>query len=89
MTPETVISVAREALTITAMVAAPPLLAALITGVLVGVLQAATQINEMTLSFIPKLIALAVTLLATGPWMIELLTSYTRSLFHNIPAMLG
>jgi flagellar biosynthetic protein FliQ len=89
MTPEAVIGVAREALTITAMVAAPPLLAALITGVLIGVLQAATQINEMTLSFIPKLIALAVTLLATGPWMIQLLTNYTRTLYQNIPGMLG
>ena len=54
-----------------------------------GVLQAATQINEMTLSFIPKLLALVVTLLATGPWMLQLLTSYTRMLFQNIPSMLG
>ena len=89
MTPETVLTVAREALTVTAMVSAPLLLAALVTGVLVGVLQAATQINEMTLSFIPKLLALVVTLLATGPWMLQLLTSYTRMLFHNIPSMLG
>jgi flagellar biosynthetic protein FliQ len=89
MTPELVLTVARESLTVTVMVATPLLLAALITGVLVGVLQAATQINEMTLSFIPKLLALVVTLLVTGPWMLELLTSYTRTLFHNIPAMLG
>jgi flagellar biosynthetic protein FliQ len=89
MTPELVLTVARESLTVTVMVATPLLLAALVTGVLVGVLQAATQINEMTLSFIPKLLALVVTLLVTGPWMLELLTSYTRTLFHNIPAMLG
>jgi len=84
-----VLTVARESLTVTVMLAAPLLLAALVTGVLVGVLQAATQINEMTLSFIPKLLALVVTLLATGPWMLQLLTSYTRMLFQNIPSMLG
>ncbi len=89
MTPEMVLTVARESLTVTILLAAPLLLAALVTGVLVGVLQAATQINEMTLSFIPKLLVLVVTLLVTGPWMLELVTSYTRTLFHNIPAMLG
>ena len=89
MTPETVLTVARESLTVTVLLATPLLLAALVTGVLVGVLQAATHINEMTLSFIPKLLALVVTLLATGPWMLQLLTSYTRMLFHNIPSMLG
>ena len=60
-----------------------------VIGVLVGVLQAATQINEMTLSFIPKLMALVVTLLVTGPWMLQILTGYTRMLFQNIPSMLG
>lgn len=89
MTPEMVLTIARESLTVTILVAAPLLLAALVTGVLVGVLQAATQINEMTLSFIPKLLALVVTLLATGPWMLEMLTGYTRTLFHNILSMLG
>jgi flagellar biosynthetic protein FliQ len=89
MTPEMVLTVARESLTVTVMVATPLLLAALVTGVLIGVLQAATQINEMTLSFIPKLLALVVVLLATGPWMLQLLTSYTQVLFRNIPSMLG
>jgi flagellar biosynthetic protein FliQ len=89
MTPELVLTVARESLTVTVLVATPLLLAALVTGVLVGVLQAATQINEMTLSFIPKLLALVVTLLATGPWMLQLLTGYTLTLFRNIPRMLG
>jgi flagellar biosynthetic protein FliQ len=84
-----VLTVARESLTVTIMVSAPLLLAALVTGVLVGVLQAATQINEMTLSFIPKLLALVVVLLVTGPWMLQLLTGYTRLLFQNIPSMLG
>jgi flagellar biosynthetic protein FliQ len=89
MTPETVLTIASESLTLTALLAAPLLLVTLITGVLVGVLQAATQINEMTLSFIPKLIALVLTLLITGPWMLQLITGYTRTLFTNIPGMLG
>jgi flagellar biosynthetic protein FliQ len=89
MTPEAVLTVARESLTVTAMVSAPLLLAALVTGVVVGVLQAATQINEMTLSFIPKLVALFVALLATGAWMLQILTGYTRMLFENIPSMIG
>ena len=89
MTPETVLTIASESLTLTALLAAPLLLVTLITGVLVGVLQAATQINEMTLSFIPKLIALVLTLLFTGPWMLQLITGYTRTLFTNIPSMLG
>ncbi|MEQ1803206.1 MAG: flagellar biosynthesis protein FliQ [Gammaproteobacteria bacterium] len=89
MTPETVLTIASESLTLTALLAAPLLLVTLITGVLVGVLQAATQINEMTLSFIPKLLALVLTLLITGPWMLQLIIGYTRTLFTNIPGMLG
>ena len=89
MTPELVLTIAREALTVTVLLATPLLLAALVTGVVVGILQAATQINEMTLSFIPKLLALVVTLLVTGPWMLQLLTSYTKNLFQTIPGMLG
>lgn len=89
MTPELVLTIASESLTVTALLAAPILLVTLITGVAVGVLQAATQINEMTLSFIPKLLALLLTVLITGPWMLQLITSYTRTLFTNIPGMLG
>jgi flagellar biosynthetic protein FliQ len=89
MTPETVLTIARESLTVTTLLAAPLLLVTLVTGVLVGILQAATQINEMTLSFIPKLLALMLTLLIVGPWMLQLITSYTRTLFTSIPSMLG
>jgi len=89
VTPETVLTIASESLTVTALLSAPLLLVTLVTGVLVGVLQAATQINEMTLSFIPKLIALALTLLVMGPWMLQVITGYTRTLFTNIPGMLG
>lgn len=89
MTPETVMTVGTRALEMTLMLAAPLLLAALLVGLVVGVFQAATQINEMTLSFIPKLIALAATLAVAGPWMLKLIVSYTRELFESIPALLG
>lgn len=89
MTPESVLTIASESLTITALLAAPLLLVTLATGVVIGVLQAATQINEMTLSFIPKLLALMLTLLIAGPWMLQLITGYTRNLFAAIPGMLG
>ncbi|MBN8279784.1 MAG: flagellar biosynthesis protein FliQ [Gammaproteobacteria bacterium] len=89
MTPETVLTIASQSLTLTALLSAPLLLVTLVTGVLVGVLQAATQINEMTLSFIPKLLALVLTLIVAGPWMLQMIISYTRNLFTSIPGMLG
>jgi len=89
MTPETVLTVARDSLTVASLLAAPLLLSALATGVFIGVLQAATQINEMTLSFIPKLLVLVVTLMIAGPWMLQLITQYTQALMNNIPLMIG
>lgn len=89
MTPETVMSVANHALTVTLMLAAPLLLVALVTGLLVGIFQAATSINEMTLSFIPKLIAISATLVIAGPWMLKLIVGYTRELFESIPGLIG
>ena len=89
MTPETVMTVGTRALEITLMLAAPLLLVALITGLLVGVFQAATQINEMTLSFIPKLVVMAATIAIAGPWMIKLMVNYTRQLFESIPGLIG
>jgi flagellar biosynthesis protein FliQ len=89
MTPESVMSVANHALTITLMMAAPLLLVALVTGLLVGIFQAATSINEMTLSFIPKLIAISATLVIAGPWMLKLIVGYTRELFESIPGLIG
>ena len=73
MTPETIMTIAQRALEITMLLAAPLLLAALVIGLLVGVFQAATQINEMTLSFIPKLIGMAATLVIAGPWMLKVI----------------
>ena len=89
MTPEAVVSIGQQALWIMLLVAGPLLLAALAVGLLVSVFQAATQINEMTLSFIPKLIALFVTLVAAGPWMLTLLVDYMRRLYQSIPSVIG
>jgi flagellar biosynthesis protein FliQ len=89
MTPETVLTIAQQALTVATMLAAPLLLGALATGLVIGVLQAATQINEMTLSFIPKLLALVVTLLLVGPWMLREIMFFTTNLITSIPGLLG
>jgi flagellar biosynthetic protein FliQ len=89
MTPESVVALGEHALVVTSLVAAPLLLAALVSGVVVGMLQAATQINEMTLSFIPKLLVLVATIFATGHWMLRTLVDYTRALFESIPGALG
>jgi flagellar biosynthesis protein FliQ len=89
MTPETVMTIGTHALEVTLMLAAPLLIIALVVGLLVGVFQAATQINEMTLSFIPKLIAMAATLAIAGPWMLKLIVGYTRELFESIPSLIG
>ncbi len=84
MTPDQVINIGQDALVVTVMVAAPMLLVALAVGLLVGMFQAATQINEMTLSFIPKLLALVLTLFAAGPWMLGTVTDYTRRLVTEV-----
>jgi len=89
MSPESVITLGEHALIVTSTVAAPLLLAALVSGVVIGMLQAATQINEMTLSFIPKLLALVATIFLTGHWMLQTLIDYTRNLFESIPGALG
>jgi len=89
MSPETVVTVGRHALEVTLMLAAPLLLTALAVGLIVGIFQAATQINEMTLSFIPKLLAMAAVLAITGPWMLRTLIEYTRGLIESIPGMIG
>ena len=89
MSPETVMTIGRQALEMTMLLAAPLLLVALAIGLLVGIFQAATQINEMTLSFIPKLIGMAVALLVAGTWMLRELVSYTRTLIESIPSLVG
>ncbi|MBI5007579.1 MAG: flagellar biosynthesis protein FliQ [Nitrosomonadales bacterium] len=89
MTPESVMTIGQQALELTLMVSAPPLLTALIIGLVVSIFQAATQLNEMTLSFIPKLIGIFVVLIITGPWMIGILLDYMIRLFSSIPYMVG
>ena len=89
MTPEAVMTLAQQAMEITLMVSAPLLLSALVIGLVVSIFQAATQINEMTLSFIPKLLAMFVVLMLSGAWMIGTLVDYTQRLFGNIPWMIG
>jgi flagellar biosynthetic protein FliQ len=89
MTPETVVTIGRQALEMTLMLSAPLLLTALAVGLIVGIFQAATQINEMTLSFIPKLLAMAAVLALTGPWMLRQLIEYSRNLIESIPGMIG
>jgi len=82
-----VIDVAREAMWITLLVSAPLLLVVLVIGVVIGIIQAATSINEMTLSFIPKLIGLAGTIVICGNWQITVLADYARGIFHRIPGL--
>ncbi|MEO0998400.1 MAG: flagellar biosynthesis protein FliQ [Pseudomonadota bacterium] len=89
MTPEMVTTLGQQALWVTALLAAPLLLAALGVGLFIGMLQAATQINEMTLSFIPKLLVLVLALSVAGPWMLEIILSFTTGLFARIPELIG
>lgn len=89
MTPTTVIEIGRGALELTLLISAPLFIAALVTGLIVSIFQAATQINEATLSFVPKLVAIFITLILAGPWMINMMTDYMRRLFESIPGVIG
>ena len=89
MTPETVTTIGQQALWVTMLIAAPMLLSALAVGLMVGMFQAATQINEMTLSFIPKLLVLVGALVVAGPWMLNIIVNFTLQLFEQIPALIG
>ena len=90
MTPDTVIDLGRSALSMTIMVSAPLLLAALVTGLVVSLFQAATQINEQTLSFIPKLLSLALMLIYAGPWILMLMIDFTQNLIIEVlPRVIG
>lgn len=89
MTPELALTISQEALKVTSLVAAPLLLTALAAGLLVGMFQAATQINDMTLAFVPKLVVLVISLGAFGAWMLTVLMDFTQSLIRSIPMILG
>ena len=89
MTPESVMTMGRTAMEVTLMVSAPLLLVALIVGLVISIFQAATQINESTLSFIPKLVGVFVTLVVAGPWMLSVMLDYMRQVFTGIPGLIG
>jgi len=89
MTPDTVVAIIRQALEVAMLAAGPMLLASLLTGLLVSVFQAATQINEMTLSFIPKILVMFLVLVITGPWALQLLVDYIIRLIGSIPTLIG
>jgi flagellar biosynthesis protein FliQ len=89
MTPDTVVAIIRQALEVAMLAAGPMLLASLLTGLLVSVFQAATQINEMTLSFIPKILVMFIVLVITGPWALQLLVDYITRLIGSIPTLIG
>ena len=89
MTPEVVMSIGREAIEMTLILAGPLLLAALVIGLIISIFQAATQLNESTLQFVPKLVAMFVVLLLAGPWMLQYLIDYIQRLFGSIPQLIG
>jgi len=89
MTPETVLDIGVQAMKVTALLSAPLLLSALVVGLLVGMLQAATQINEMTLTFVPKLIVVALVILLAGPALLNTLLGFTTGLIESIPELIG
>lgn len=89
MTPDIIMTMGRQAIEVTVMVAAPLLLVALVVGLVVSIFQAATQINEATLSFIPKLLGIFATLVLAGPWMLGVLTDYLRLMLTSLPSLAG
>jgi flagellar biosynthetic protein FliQ len=89
VSPDTIIDLAQQTLYLIAMIAAPMLLSALAIGLFMGMFQAATSINEQTLSFIPKLMVLLISILIAGPWMLNLLVDFTRRLYIGIPGLIG
>lgn len=89
MTPESVMTMGRQAIEVTIMISAPMLLVALAIGLIVSIFQAATQINETTLSFIPKLVGIFIAMIVAGPWMLTVMLDYMRQMFTGIPGMVG
>ncbi len=89
MTPESVMTLGQQAIELILMLAGPLLLSALLIGLVVSVFQAATQINEQTLSFIPKLIGIFAALIFLGPWMVSMMVDFIQRLYGNIPWLAG
>ena len=89
MTTETIMSMGNQAIQVSLALGAPLLLVALVVGLVISIFQAATQINEATLSFIPKLLAVFATMVIAGPWMLGQMLDYIRTLFMSIPQLIG
>ena len=89
MTPESVMSIGSQAIHVSLLLGAPMLLVALVVGLIISIFQAATQINEATLSFIPKLLAVFAVLVLAGPWMLAQMLDYIRTLFSSIPQLVA
>ncbi len=89
MTSDTVLTIGQKMLEVTILLSVPLLIPTLVVGLLVGMFQAATQINEMTLSFIPKLVAIVLVLTLGGPWLLAVLVDFTRELILSIPEVIG
>jgi flagellar biosynthetic protein FliQ len=89
MTPETIYMVGQDAMIVAIKLTAPVLLPSLIVGLIIAMFQAATQINEMTLTFVPKLIIIGLVLMIMGPWMLQMFLDYFRELIRNIPQLIG
>ncbi len=89
MTPEATLTIGKEAMELVMLLTTVLLLPGLIVGLIVAVFQAATQINEMTLSFIPKLLITFMVLIMAGPWIMKLMMNYTTRLIENIPGVIG
>jgi flagellar biosynthetic protein FliQ len=89
MNADSVIDIGRQAMEVTILLAATILIASLVIGLIIAMFQAATQINEMTLSFVPKLMVVALVTIAAGPWMLRQILGFTERLFQNIPYLLG
>ena len=89
MTPGIVMEIGRQAIEVTLLIATPMLVTALVVGLIISIFQAATQLNESTLQFVPKLVAMFVVLLLAGPWMLQYLIDYIQRLFGSIPQLIG
>ncbi|HOP17966.1 MAG: flagellar biosynthesis protein FliQ [Gammaproteobacteria bacterium] len=89
MDADSVVNIGRQAMEVTMLLAAPILLASLAVGLIIAMFQAATQINEMTLSFVPKLMVVAVVMMSAGPWMLRQITGFTQRLVESIPYLIG
>lgn len=89
MTPGMVMEIGRQAIEVTLVLAAPMLLSALVVGLIVSIFQAATQLNEATLQFVPKLVVMFIVLILVGPWMLQYMVDYIQRLFESIPQLIG